>query len=289
LILGAIEISTRSTRLSVVDVTARDSIRILERLHAVRADLSNLERMTALMMAEVEAARDLQADRIEVFAEPELRGTRLIRLLDRVCQGIGAGSVRVPAERESVAAGFMATTRPRFEDLNGSIGIALIGGSSIGLGVGPADGPPRWIGTRPVGAANISDRARFSNPPRPNQIDAAITGASRKIASLAPPSMDRLLAVSTFAPVIERLCGDSITHDDARRGLDAILGQTSDDLAAWFGIEPANSRLLPGTIVGHAALADVFGLPVEPVSCDQGAGRIWLEQSEFSSAAGRSL
>lgn len=289
MILGAIEISTRSTRLSIVDVSACDSIRILERVHAVSAKLPNLERMTSLLMAEVEAARDLGAELIEVFAEPELRGTRLIRLLDRVCDGIGVGAIRIPADRDRAAAGFMAATTPRHENLDGSIGIAVIGESSVGLAVGEAGGRPQWIGSRPVGAGSITDRARFSDPPRPNQIDAAITGASRKIASLAPPDMDRLMTTSTFSPVIERLCGNSITHDDARRGLDSILGQTSDDLAAWFGLEPADSRLLPGTIVGHAALADVFGLPVEPVSCDPAAGRHWLEYGDSATTGGRLL
>jgi len=289
LILGAIEISTRSTRLSVVDVTAGDSFRMLERVHAVSAKLANLERLTALLMAEIEAARELGAERIEVLAEPELRGTRLVRLLDRVCGGVGAGAIRMPADRERAAACFMAATRPRQDDLDGAIGIALIGESAIGLAVGEPARQPRWVGTRPVGAASITDRARFSDPPRPNQIEAAITGASRKIASLAPPEMDRLMAVSRFSPVIERLCGNSVTHEDARRGLDSILGQTSDDLAAWFGVEPADSRLLPGTIVGHAALADVFGLPVKPVGCDSAAGRRWLERVQASPAGERAL
>jgi len=287
LILGAIEISNRSTRLTVADVGERDSARILERVHAVSAKLKNLERLSALLMAEVEAARDLGAERIEVYAEADLRGTRLVRLLGRVTAGVGAGDIRIPAERERVAASFVAATVPGGADLQGPIGVALVGLATVGIGVGEPGDPPVWVGSRPVGAAVISEKARFSDPPRPNQIEAAITGASRKIESLSPPPIDRLMVVSNFAPVIERLCGGSITHDDARRGLDSILGQTSDDLAAWFGVEPATSRLLPGTIVGHAALADAFGVPVEPVGCDSVAGREWLERSGVAPAGGR--
>lgn len=277
MILGAIEISSRSTRLSVVDVTGGGSVRILDRSHAVKAELDNLERMTALLMAEVETARDLGAERIEVIAETELRGSRLVRLLGRASQGVGAGEIRIPAERDRIAAEFLAANIARNEPIEGTAAVAVVGPATIGIGVGDPAGVPEWIGSRPVGAATISDKARFSNPPRPNQIEAAITGASRRIASLSPPPIDRLMVSSAFAPVIERLCGERVGHDDARRGLDAILGQTSDDLAAWFGIEPAISRLLPGTMVGHAALADAFGVPVEPVSCDSVAGRELLE------------
>lgn len=270
----------------MVEVGDRDSARLLERFHAVTAELDNLERLSALLMAEIEMARELGAERVDVFAETELRGTRLVRLLGRVTSGVGAGDVRIPAERERVAAGFVAATVPRGGSPESPAGVALIGGSSIGIGVGEAGRMPAWIGSRPVGAASISAKARFSDPPRPNQIEAAITGASRKISSLTPPPIDRLMVISSFAPVVERLCGTSIDHDDARRGLDSILGQTSDDLAAWFGVEPATSRLLPGTIVGHAALADAFGVPVEPVSCDTIAGREWLDRA-VPEAAGR--
>lgn len=287
MILGAIEISSRSTRLSVAEVGERDSARLLERVHAVTADLGNLERLSALLMAEIELARDFGAGRIEVVAEADLRGTRLLRLLGRVTEGVGAGEIRIPAERERAAAAFLGATTP-LGDLEGPVAVATIGGAAIGIGVGRPAFPPEWTGSRPVGADNISAKARFSDPPRPVQIEAAISGASRKIASLSPPPTDRLLVVSEFAPVVERLCGGSIAHDDARRGLDAILGQTGDDLAAWFGIEPAISRLLPGAIVGHAALADAFGVPVEPVGTDSVAGREWLRRSGRSEA-GRAL
>lgn len=284
MILGTIEISSRSTRLSVIDVGAFDSAPITERAHAVRAEIGNLERLTALLMAETETARDLGAEEIEVVADSSLRGTRLVRLLERVSSGMGTGAIRLPAGRERIGAAYLAATRPwRDEPGSGSgVGVALIGDSSLGLGVGIPGSVPEWVGSRPVGAVRISARARFSDPPRPNQIEAAITGAARRLGSLSPPSMNRLLATSGFAPVIERLCGSSITHEDARHGLNSILGQTGDDLAAWFGIEPATSRYLPGAIVGHAALADAFGVPVEPVACELAAGRHWLDERQLA-------
>jgi len=288
LILGAIEITSRVTRLSVLDISGDTAMRLTGRSHGVRAELENLERLTALLMAEVEYARDAGADLIEVFACPEMRGTRLVRLLDRTSRAVGAGPVRIPADRDSVGAAFLAATLPERNPGKQAIGVALVGEAMIGLGVGEPGTAPGWVGTRPAGAVTMTERARFSDPPRPNQIEAAITGASRRLESFGPPPMDRLLAVSDHSTVIERLCGNRITHDDARRGLDSILGQTSDDLAAWFGIEPASSRFLPGTIVGHAAIADAFGLPVEPVGCEIAAGRHWLESDRQAAGKGPS-
>lgn len=279
MILGAIEISKRSTRLSVVEIANGDSFPITERNHAVNAKLENLERLTALIVAEIESARELGAEIVEVSAESSLRGSRLIDVLDLTVRTSGAGQIRIFSNRDNVAASFMAVTRPQRDQMAGQVGVAVVGTSLLGLGVGPAGSPPHWVGSRPAGARLMTEKARFNNPPRPVQIEAAITGACRRIESLTPPPMDRLIATSGFAPVIEKLCGDRISHEDACRGLDSILGQTADDLSAWFDIDPATSRLLPGAIVGHAALADVFGMPVEPASSDSVAGRHWLGET----------
>lgn len=252
--------------------------RVAERSHGITAITGNADRLTALVMAEVEAARDLGAEQVEIVADPAMRGTRLIRLMGRVSRAIGTGEVRIPAERERVAAAFLGSTRPRQNVLGDPVAVALMGDAAVGIGVGTPGLEPDWIGSRPVGAVTISRKARFSDPPRPNQIEAAISGAARRIESLAMPPCERLLAASDFSAVIERLCGDRIGQDDARRGIEAVYGQTSDDLAAWFGIESARSRFLPGTLVGIAALAGVFATPVEPVAPDPVAGRYWSDE-----------
>ncbi|MGA7396344.1 MAG: hypothetical protein WBW62_02745 [Solirubrobacterales bacterium] len=279
MILGAIEISKRSTRLSVVEIADGDSFQIVERNHRLTAKLDNLERLTALLVAEIDYAREMGAQSVEVSVESSLRGSRLVDLLDLTARTSGSGQIRIFSGRDSVAASFMAVTRPQRDQMSGEIGVAVVGTALLGLGVGSAGKPPVWVGSRPAGARLMTEKARFNNPPRPVQIEAAITGACRRIESLTPPAMDRLLVTSGFAPVIEQLCGNRITHDDACRGLDSILGQTDDDLSAWFGIDPATSRLLPGAIVGHAALADVFGIPVEPAPSDSVAGRHWLAEA----------
>ncbi len=275
MILGAVEISADSLRLCVLEVEGDRVTRILDRRHAVTASLENLERLSALVMVEVEAARDLGAQRTEVTAVSELRGTRLLRLIEKISLGLGLGPVRIPAQRENTAAAFLAASTPGDGE---PVGVALVVESIVGLAVGPAGVAADWVGTRPVGPARISERAGFSDPPRPPQVEAAISGVCRGIAQLAPPPMPRLLVASPFAAVVERLCGGAITAEDARRGLDSILGQTADDLSAWFGLDEANARLLPGTLVVHLVLAQVFGLALEPTACEIGAGRHWMAE-----------
>lgn len=284
--LGVIEIGLRSTRFTVTEIDGDSSHVRMSRSHGLLAGLENLERLSALLMVEVEAARDMEADRIEVVAVPELRGSRLIRLIDRVGEAVGVGPVRIPSRREAVAAAFLGVSRPLGTALAGPVGVAHIGETAIGLAVGEPGRSPAWIGSRPVGASTMTRKARFANPPLPAQIEAAITGASRGISSLHPPVCDRVFVDSPMAEVTGRLCGLLVGAADARRGLDSILGQTSEDTAAWFGVEPVLARHLPGILVGHAALAEGLGMPVEPVSCDHGAGRLWLSGEQLEAAGG---
>jgi len=286
LILGAIEISLRSTRFSLSDATADSVVRIVERSHGVTAGIEGVDRITALIMAEVEYARDHGAESIEVIAVPALRGSRLIRLLDRVTEAVGVGPIQIPTRRDWAAAAFLGVTVPGAGYLPDPVAVGIIGENAIGYAVGSPGQIPEWIGSRPVGASTMSRKARFHDPPRPGQLEAAITGASRGIASMFPPQAERVLVVSPLAPVVERLCGASIGPEEARKGLGAILGQTSEDISAWFGAEMPMARHLPGIIVGHAALAEGLGVRVEPALADLAASRYWLAERE-SAISGR--
>lgn len=282
MILGAVEIGLRSTRLAVSDVGARSSRVLLERDHSVSARLDNIDRLGALLMAEAEAARDVGAERIDVLASPELRASRLIRMVGRYAEGAGTEPVRIPTRRERVEAAFLAATRGLEKgrgNPNEPVAVAGIDEDSIGIAVGVPGARPDWVGTRPVGAMAMTRRARFFDPPLPTQIEAAIAGASRSIASLLPPYCERLLVSSPLAAVVARLCGKRADPAAARRGLDAILGQTRDDIAAWFGVGSVRARQLPGVLVGHVALAEGLTGRVEPVCCDHIAGRRWLESA----------
>jgi hypothetical protein len=284
LILGAIHISERVTRLRVADVGSTRSRRLIDRSSLVSADLGNCDRLSALLMAEIEAARDAGAVEVDVIATGALRGTRLLRLLDRVARASGAGGILLPGTADTLSAGFMAVTRPREEALGGTVAVARIGESVTGVAAGTPGGLPEWIGSRPVGAATLTGRARFSDPPRPNQIEAAVNGATRALGSLALPDCERVFLMTPMSAALERLCGPRISGVGARRGLDSVLEQTSDDIAAWFGAESGRTRLLPATLVITSALADMTGCEVEPCTGDPVAGRAWLAESRRAAA-----
>lgn len=278
MLLGAVEIGLRSTRLTVSDVGRRFSRAVVHRDHRLTARLDNLDRLGALVMAEVESAREAGARRVELLAASELRGSRLLRMAGRFAEATGTGPIRIPTRRDRIAASFVGSSRPHLDSPDLRIGVARIDEDAVGIAVGCPGRSPDWVGSRPVGSASMTRKARFLDPPLPGQIEAAISGASRAIASLLPPSCERLLVSSPLAGVVVRLSGERPDAKGARRGLDAILGQTADDIAAWFGLDPGPARRLPGLLVGHVALAEVLGREIEPVDCDPVAARHWLAE-----------
>lgn len=287
MILGVIEISERVTRLRVSEVGFDRARRLTDRSSLVSAELRNCDRLSALLMAEIETARDAGAERVEVIASRKLRGTRLLRLLDRVTRAVGAGAIQIPGATDALAANFMAVTRP-LETLSGSVvAVARIGESSTGVAVGPAGGVPEWIGSRALGAANLTDKAGFADPPGPNQIEAAINGATHALTSLALPDFERAFIGTPLSAVLQRLCGPRIDPVAARRALGLILGQTADDIAAWFGAESAQARLVPATLAVTLALSELTGVAVEPCAADPVAGRTWLARSRAAVSSGQ--
>lgn len=279
MILGAIEISKRTTRLRVAEVGSGSSRRLVDRSSLVSAQLRNSDRLSALLMAEIEAARDAGAERVEVLAGRSLRGTRLLRLLDRVSRASGAGGILLPDPGERLRSTFFSVTVPFAGELDRSVAVARVGESNTGVAVGVPGERPGWVGSRPVGCATLSEKARFSDPPKPNQIEAAVTATVRKLETLAPPGSDRLFVSTPLAGPLCRICGPRIDPASARRGLDSILGQTGDDIAAWFGADSGRARLLPATLICCLGLSEVFGTPVEPREGDPVAGRFWLAEA----------
>ena len=278
MILGAIEISSRSVRFCVADVGSTSSARLTERFHTIKARPENLERLTAILMAEAEAAREMGVERLEVTAGADLRGTRLAQQLDRVCQSVGAGRLRIPSVREESAAVFAGVTVPDLEHQGERVAVGLVGERHVSVAVGKSGSVPQWMATRPIGSVAMTDKARFSDPPRPAQLDAAISAATRQITTLMPPDFDRLLVAGQTPAVVERLCGSRFDADGARRGIDSILGLNAHDVSAWFGSPVGLSRLLPATLIAHAALAGGLDAEVEPVAWEPVAGRRWQER-----------
>lgn len=278
MLLGAVQISLLSTRICVSDVGTGDSSRLFDREHEVAARPANLDRLTSLLMAEVEVLRDLGVERIEVTAVPELRGTRLIRLLGRVSTAIGSGEIRIPSRRESAASAFLGATVPGDFDPGETVTVARIGETSVDLAVGAPGAMPDWFGSRPIGTAAIARKARISDPPRLDQLEAASRGASRSIASLSWPAGDRACAVSSLAEQVETLCGPLVSSDDARRGLESVKNERVDDISARFEVGPSEARRVTPALVLHGALAEAMCRPVEPVADDPVAGRVWLAE-----------
>lgn len=280
MLLGVIEISLHSTRVSASDVGPGTSSRLLAREHAIAGRQENLERLTSLLMAEVETLRDLGVQKIEVIASPELRGTRLVRLLDRVSAAVGTGSIRIPSRRELAGAAFLGATVTGEAWVGGQAVVARVGEAGVEVASGTAGRVPVWFGSRPVGTTVIARKARFSNPPRQDQIEAAFGGAARALATLVVPTVDRACVVSPQAGEVATLCGPLIGPEEARRGLESTRELRTEELADRLGIGRAGARRLMPAMVVHGALAEVFGREVEPVAGDPVAGRAWLAEAE---------
>ena len=244
---------------------------ILDRFVPVRVRQSNLGQVEVIVADGAEAARQAGAETVQLVFAPDLRGTRLARLIERKV-GHAVSSVRSPETGARVASRFMAATAggPVSVD-HAPVGVAGLGHLSLGLAIGEPGEAPVWIGSRPLGLDRVAARARFQDPPTPVQLDVARVACTKSLATLQPPEFGSMLVVSDFAPTMVEICGPEISPGLLDSALDWILGRTVDELSAITGFEPHLARLLPAALAIHQALADCFELPLLPVDPDPAA------------------
>ena len=271
LVHAAIEISQSAVRTRVSEFRAEGVDDLIDRFVPVRASQANLDRIAAIVADGADAARSAGAGPIGLVFTPDLRGTRIARLVERRVAPVVSG-IRSLEPGAQIACRFMAATAKLGpEELGESIGVAGLGHSSLGIATGRAGEAPRWIGSRPIGLDRVASRARFQDPPTPVQLDVARIASGKSLETMQPPAFETLLVVSDFEPTLTELCGARASVDDLAGALGWVLGRTSDELSAVTGFDRHLARLLPAAITIHQALAETFEATVVAVSPDPAA------------------
>lgn len=267
---AAIEISPSAVRTRVSELRPGEVEVRLDRFVPVEVGTADPARIEMLVADGAEAARSAGSEEVEVVIAPELKGTRIARLVGRRVSRFVSG-VRTPGTGALIASRFIASTTAHVPDPDVPVGVAGIGHDSLGVAVGRPGSAPDWIGSRPFGVDRLASKARFQDPPTPVQLDVARVATARALATMQPPEFGDLLVVSDFESTIRDLCGTEISSGGLAGALDWVMGRTSDELVAVTGFERHLARLLPASIAIHQALAEVFGSTIVPVAPDPAA------------------
>jgi exopolyphosphatase/guanosine-5'-triphosphate,3'-diphosphate pyrophosphatase len=211
-----------------------------------------------------------QAKIAEVVAAVE----RQVRIADELgvasLRVVATAAVRGALDRGALAAAIGAACGARMEILDaqdearlafhgaigmlarrppGLLGVVDVGGGSTELVTGTARGGVTWSVSLPVGSSVVTHAELLSDPPAADELARVRAALAEQFAAVHAPRPAVAYAVGGSATSMQRLMGAALDDEALARGLRALVGQPSAEVALRLGLHPDRARLLPAAIL----------------------------------------
>jgi exopolyphosphatase/guanosine-5'-triphosphate,3'-diphosphate pyrophosphatase len=277
---ACIDIGSNTTRLLVADVGAAALVPVAERRAFTRLGAAcgaggalraaALEPLAEIVAAQATEARELGASALRVVATAAVR--RAANGLD-ACHVLAAAArspVELLSEQDEARLAFAGATcglapasgGPAPASADERLAVVDVGGGSAQLVVGTRAGGVGWTASLPLGSGDLAAAHLAGDPPTDAELASLRAAVVEAIGAVAPPPVDRTLAVGGSATSLRRLAGPLLDRPALDRALAALLAAPAAVVAEQTGIAPERVRLLPAGIAVLAAVAERLG-PLE--------------------------
>ena len=269
MILGCIDIGSNTTRLLVADAT-RGRVRELwaERVFTcIRKSLDpagaippeKLEETVSVVASQARTARELGAGEVVAVATAAIRDAPNQDELARGVRDAADVQLKIISSEEEARLSFVGATRT-LPDLEGdAIAVLDVGGGSTEIAIGPRGGAPGWWRSLPIGSGLLADRHLRSDPPAPEEIEAARRAVDETFGSVTTPPADAAIAVGGTATSLLRVSQEALDRHTLERSIGMLCAAPIADLARRLGLEAERVRLLPAGILVLQAACDRLG------------------------------
>ena len=215
--------------------------------------------VAAVVAAHVAAARECEAERVQVVATAAIRAAANREALCAAVALEAGLAVRVLDGREEARLAFAGATRTLPDPPAGTVGVVDVGGGSCELVTGSVAGGVDWFVSVPVGSGLLTDGQALGDPPSPEEITALRERAAASFASLAAPRPAVAYAVGGSATSLRMLCGDELSAETLDRALAVLCRWPVRDAAERLSLARERVRLLPAGLVLLGAAVRAFG------------------------------
>jgi exopolyphosphatase / guanosine-5'-triphosphate,3'-diphosphate pyrophosphatase len=270
---ACIDIGSNTTRLLVAD---RESGELRE-IHQERSftrisrglteggtiSPAKIEEVAALVSDQLQRARELGAERVEVVATAAIRRAanrdELVSAVRAVCEI----EVRVLTDLEEARLAFVGAARTSATSPDGLLGVADVGGGSSELIVGRPPDVVTWCVSLAVGSGDLADEFLHSDPPTAGQLELARASVVRKLNGIDAPQPASAIAVGGSATSVRRLAGDVLDVAACERALGVLASAPAAELGHRFGLDLERVRLLPAGLLILRGCAERLGVPLQ--------------------------
>jgi exopolyphosphatase/guanosine-5'-triphosphate,3'-diphosphate pyrophosphatase len=157
---------------------------------------------------------------------------------------------------------FLGATRTLGEALDGRVGVVDVGGGSSELAVGTLAGGVTWSASFAVGSGLLADHYLHSDPPSADELRALREHAHGVFDGIEIPRPECAVAVGGSAASLRRLVGKVLDPGTLEGALRVLCGETVEQVAYRYALDPARVRLLPAGILILDVASQRFGRPL---------------------------
>ncbi|HEX3803184.1 MAG TPA: hypothetical protein VHV75_10110 [Solirubrobacteraceae bacterium] len=271
---ACIDIGSNTTRLLVADCAEGGLVECRQEraFTQIGRSLDAQDAIPAVKLSEVVAAvaeqfviaRELGAEHISCVATAGVRrasnGRALVELIRDSCDGL---EVEILSGAEEARLAFIGAAWGAGAGRESGVGVVDAGGGSSEIVVGDGPDRVRWWVSLPVGSADVSGRWLAEDPPAAGELDQARAQLRATFEGLAPPEVQRLVAVGGSATSLRMLAGPLVDEHGFEYLFGIVQRFGAVDLARRFGVDVRRARLLAGGLLILESVSALFGAPLE--------------------------
>lgn len=237
-----------------------------------------LERVGSLARTFVGSADELGCERLAiVVTAPGRSGANPEALLERLTVATGRTPCLLSPSQEARLTFVGAATGMLG---GGEAGVVCdVGGGSTEVSFGTLRGDVGVMGSFPVGAVRLAERAFQHDPPTPEELEAARACARRDLALDRPDAARVALVTGGCAHTLAKLGVSVLEHETFARMMAKLTSEPSGKVK---GVPRHRRRALPAGIVVFERLHEVLGMPLTVAAGGLRQGVLWeLHQDRF--------
>jgi exopolyphosphatase / guanosine-5'-triphosphate,3'-diphosphate pyrophosphatase len=241
---------------------------------------AKLAALGAVAQQQVEAARSVGCDAIEILVTSPGRQARNGSALRRSLESAGA-PVRLLSGEEEALLAYVGAVEGAGR-LPESVAVCDVGGGSSQVVVGTRARGPAWFRSFDVGSLRLTSRMLVDDPPGRQALNEARLEVERRLAGLHPPLPHAALAAGGSARALRKLFGPRLGPEELAEAFELLEETPSSQVAAELGLTRARARTLAGGALILSEIQRRLGIELEVArgGLREGALRSLLAQTE---------
>jgi len=270
---ACIDVGSNTTRLLVAEdedrrlreLLAQRAFTRLGAAHDARGAIApaKIAEVARVVAWQARLAGELHADCVRVVATSAVRGAANADALAAAIEAASGLPVEVLTGEQEARLSFAGAIGMLPDPPAGELAVVDVGGGSTELAVGTAAGGVSWSLSLPVGSSVLTESDLRHDPPSAGELARLRARIDAIFDAIDAPHPATAYAVGGSASSLRLLVGSDLGPQALARGLQALVGRPSDEVAQRLGLHGARVRLLPAGILLLDAAARALRAPLQ--------------------------